>query len=384
MSSAWFEKAAPSFLDHLSSIRDHQVFVLYNADVDGFVASYFIHRAVPSDVRLKSRAVWNYEFDFAWLLPMFSSAPTSNLICVDIPIIQEPEVLHVLTQRHSILIYDHHVVPARSGINLEGVFYFNSRLYSGEESSQPASAFAAGIAAQAVRLRQNDFGILALGLIGDHSLGMYPDLVENLRKFSKEPIDPLNPWNSWLGRWSSKINAAFRAHPSVQPERMEETLIHAADNGSLSETLERFSEQFSLDDAVHLVDADVKRGLKIFESHSRVSLICRVLDLSTFSVGIVASLLATNGFATVICLGFRTGSRIQFELRRADSTHVDLTQLLTRQRKYFTPITSGGHPVAAGALINASDEESFCTSLRRAFLELEGEPHGPDSRRDSP
>jgi len=161
--------------------------VLYNADVDGFAASFFVYRYLLASNKIQtnqfqSRPVWNYEYDFQWIPQFVEQTKPDLVVCVDIPIIQEPNVLNAVQKKCRIVIYDHHVVPPNAEIPPDKTLFLNSRTLSGSNEDHPASAFSAAAANQIGSLSIRDLPILATGLRGDWALKKYPEFAEQLEK----------------------------------------------------------------------------------------------------------------------------------------------------------------------------------------------------------
>jgi len=113
-------------------------------------------------------------------------------------------------------------------------------------------------------------------------------------------------------------------------------------------------------------------NIKKIINSSKSKLICKVLNVSTFSVEIIATRLAIEFASFIFCIGFKYKDKIQFELRTNNNNNYNLIILLKLQRKFFKPITSGGHPKAAGALINVRGKSKFCESLSKSLVLYEG------------
>ena len=143
--AAWWPQAISSFKRALLAAESRRPLILYNADADGFAASYFIRKIIRAELKripVGTRAVWNFEYDFQWLPAFLQSQECDLVICVDLPIIQEPAVLSQVKDRLSIIIYDHHVPPDALGLTGEdGLLYLNSRYLGTVSDDHPASAF---------------------------------------------------------------------------------------------------------------------------------------------------------------------------------------------------------------------------------------------------
>jgi len=175
-----------------------------------------------------------------------------------------------------------------------------------------------------------------------------------------------------LKRLTSRLNALFRANPDHTPVDAQTDLYMLLRSFPAEDAFIQFCRQYNLDNAQWLITQEVQPALEFLRAvePSRGGLLCQVLDFTTFSVGIVASVLAAQDHAPVIALGFQVAGRVQFELRTSRDNTIDLTELLKAQRRFFTPISSGGHPKAAGALVYTADVAKFQTSLQKALLQI--------------
>ena len=175
-----------------------------------------------------------------------------------------------------------------------------------------------------------------------------------------------------INRITSRLNALFRARPGDTPVDAQRELYLLMRSCAAEIAFARFCLQYKLDEAQQMVTDEVQPALEFLRAvePSKEGLLCHVLDFRTFSVGIVASVLAVQDHAPVVALGFKAGDRVQFELRTSRNNNIDLTGLLKEQRRSFTPISSGGHPKAAGALVRIADVNKFRNSLQKAILQI--------------
>lgn len=372
----WWDAVADKFLSVLRQHKQDRICLLYNADADGFTASYFVLGIIdsltrPQPANIQTRAVWNYEYDFSWLVDFAAGNDPAVIICVDIPIIQEPDVLQKISKACEILIYDHHMPPERLD-PIPHVFYANSHLLEAKDVDYPASFFAAALAFGAGAAAAVDMPVLACGLCGDNCLYTNKQMTEFLWRefpvFLQAPAGSRPP----LSRLTSRINALFRANPDHTPADAQTDLYMLLRSSPADEAFAKFCARYNLDHAQQLITQEVQPALEFLRAvePSKGGLLCQVLDFTTFSVGIVASVLAAETCAPVIALGFQVADRVQFELRTNRDNTIDLTELLKAQRCFFTPISSGGHPKAAGALIYTADVAKFQTSLQKALLQI--------------
>src|ERR1039457_2833013 len=94
-SASWWQSALERYDSALSQPATKRPLILSNADMDGFAASYFVFKSLQASSggrAIQSRPVWNFEYDFRWLPKQLTSLRPDLLVCVDLPIIQEPAI----------------------------------------------------------------------------------------------------------------------------------------------------------------------------------------------------------------------------------------------------------------------------------------------------
>ena len=378
--SQWWAPLSLTFQERIEANDNAGVLILYNSDADGFSSAYFIYRKLmdscgkePTNIYFK--AVWNYDFSFDWLAKYVSDKTVSLIICLDLPIIQEPDILrNIVSTNKEILIYDHHVVP-KEYVPIEGVYYFNSRILDAEKKNHPTAIISALLADGTSDLVSEEYLIAALGLLGDQALHLYPEFYSLLQLKYGNLFDSENLWDTSFGKLTSLVNALFRANPSKEPKGIHPSLLRLVrDEMGFMDIIDVLDGQYNL----RLAEAKVRDEVDYYTkkiandraTYSNGELTCLVLPMKTFSVGVVATILAKDNFSSFVAIGFNAGNRIQFELRRTDAEERSIIDALKVQKKYFTPLTSGGHPMAAGALIKKGEEKEFCSSFSRALGEI--------------
>ncbi|MHC5060618.1 MAG: DHH family phosphoesterase [Planctomycetota bacterium] len=371
----WWEGVAEKFISVLRRHKHERICLLYNADADGFAASYFALGIIdslsrPQPANVQTRAVWNYEYDFSWLPAFVADNSPAVIISVDIPIIQEPEVLQKISDTCEILIYDHHIPPERID-PIPQVFYANSHLLEAKDTDYPASFFAAALAFSINGTTQVDIPVLACGLCCDNCLFTNKKMTKFLWQIFPALMDAPADARPPLKRLTARLNALFRANPDQTPADAQRDLYMLLRSLPAQDAFIQFCRQYNLDNAQWHITQEVQPALKLFQAKapSDDGLLCEVLDFKTCSTGIVASVLAAQNHCPVVALGFEIADKVHFDLRSNRDNSIDLTKLLKAQRAYFAPITSGGHPKAAGALIHSKDIQKFRTSLQKAVTQ---------------
>lgn len=373
--SDWWEKAADDFLN-LFNNDNKRILLLYHADADGFCASYFLFRLIEFEKNAKTlpivpRPVWNQEFDFAWLTRICNRLKPAAVVCVDLPLIHAERVLQKVAADRPVAIYDHHVID-HDLPEIENVHYVNSRHIDSKKRDLPASYFAASLALRADKLKNRDIPLLACGLSGDKSLGRNHPVATYLSEEYSEMFADAGQMDSFVRRFTSRINVLFKSDPLKNPEKAQRELVELLDEHTVEDAFSWFSIRYNLSEAETRVSKEVEflKGLLHKNKPRRNEPFCQVVACETFCAGILASVLAAERFAPVVAVGYHAGKKIQFELRTHEKSKIDLTALLRKQREEYQPISSGGHPAAAGALIAASDFQLFRESLNKAFKSL--------------
>jgi single-stranded DNA-specific DHH superfamily exonuclease len=372
LNEPWWEDAIGRFDDALSPLSGGgSVLLVYGADADGFCASYFAHRVLARltpPPRITSRAVWNFDYDFVWLAELVAETAPAVVLCFDVPIIRETAVIDEVVRLAPVAIYDHHVIPRETRLDFPRLTFLNSRDLGEPTSNHPASAFGAAFAAHARGgLTIGDLVVLAAGVVGDRAEGRHRELIAHLR----EHVAAFR--SDALGRIASftqSLDALFRARVRQTPEGAEEALAELLDTRDPADALDEFSRSYGLFDAQNDVQEEIDACLRELRNSNGRRLLSRVLPITTFSVGAIATRLARDHAADVIALGYPIEDRVAFELRTAGG--IDLTKLLRKQKRYLHHLSSGGHENAAGALVYADQADEFERTLARALDEEPG------------
>jgi single-stranded DNA-specific DHH superfamily exonuclease len=366
----WWPRAVASFDNMLRASDGHRgTLLLYGADADGFSASYFLHRVLWERFgaqHVEARAVWNFDYDFEWLPQLVSDTEPGLIICLDIPIIRETAVVERIADQAQLAIYDHHVVSAGTPTTLSRVLFVNSRDLGGKRCNYPTSAFGAGFAADVLDdLPSADLAILAVGLIGDKVDDQNRQLLGQL--YSCFPaLAPGVTDGVSLFRFTHRLNCLFRARVHETPAGAEDALAAMLASGDPARALTEFDARYRLSEAAREVQHEIGQSMEELIAKPHGDLLCAVLPIDTFSVGAIAGELAERRIADVVALGFPVDGRVAFELRTSRGGP-DLTSVLSIQEKWLVPLSAGGHPMAAGALISADAVDEFKRTLADAL-----------------
>jgi hypothetical protein len=376
----WWKSAFHNFNNMLLSTLSGHFSILYNADADGFIASYFIYKYLYSfankdHLQIHTKAVWNFDYDFKWLPRYLSNKNYGTIICLDIPIIQEQNLLMKLSAHYNFVVYDHHMIKYTHIRRSSGILYLNSHQIANNTINYPTCSFAALFASNFMPISLNEYIFLSLGLLSDRSLSNFPKLLEYLLINTIQIKDANKSWDSPLGKAASQLNSIFRAWPGKTPINAQKYLMKVLQSSSFLIAFNDFCFKYKTDAANKKVSKDVDTALGKIEhnfiqmSSPPSSVLINIIEVDSFSVGIVASILAERMIFPIVAIGFKYHDKIQFELRTYNNA-IDLTKVLNHQKRYFIPITSGGHCLAAGALIYKKDYNKFCCTINRSYEDI--------------
>ena len=373
--SCWWEETSDRFIEALRAFASKRIRVLYHADADGFCSSVFVHKVLRhlnpnlDRCQIQSRAVWNFEYDFQWVSDWIARERGEAVIGLDLPLAENQEMLDKICRDHKAAIYDHHVIAPRSVPNRPGSLYLNWQMFEPDGVNHPACAFAAGVMERLGGLSESDEILLGAGLLGDRALDNYPDLLRKVCSIAGE-FPERGPSPSF---WKGRINARFRACPGETPLQAEQSLIQYLDHYAPWKAFELFSDEYQLEESSEAVTEEVGRIVGMLERSpwKRVDscVYWRLVNLETFSGGIIASIFAERKVAPIVAIGTTWEGRVQVELRTAPNANINLGELLQSQKDRFSPLASGGHPEAAGALLKRGQEKHFIESLREIVRE---------------
>ena len=263
-STLWWQAAFDRYDSVLSQPVTKRPVILYNADMDGFAASYFAFKSLQArfgNLAIQSRPVWNFEYDFRWLPDYLLLLKTDLLVCVDLPVIQEPAMLQEAAKRCPVIIYDHHVVPSNLPPPPGSVTFLNPRVLGVPSDDHPATAFTGAAALTQNVIIPSELLLLAAGLKGDRALDKYPALMEAMKQFApsfaQSPLESRSP----LARFAARINDLFRARPSEQLPQLQYRLATLLATQPVDCAIASFAEEFELEKAATDTQREVNRYL---------------------------------------------------------------------------------------------------------------------------
>jgi single-stranded DNA-specific DHH superfamily exonuclease len=354
--------------------------IAHHADADGCIAAVFVdeflRKSYPS-IHCKVLPIANHEFTFRKLEDSVLADEPKIIVTLDLPIHQEPSVINsIVGAGCKLLIYDHHVQQNSVGVR-GSVLEINPLREA--MPSHPASYFGYSLFHTQFPVLSDRLWLLGVGLIADYALQNYPITVsllspkgDLLNGYRIE--DPTSAYKTTLGKIASRINAGYRYQmdsiSSICFRAVKQAFEIDDPKTFFSAELPIFKELKRLQDRLN---SEIDRECHLLKTLARRTInppsVFYISQSHHFIAGILASKLAGKDPKLVSVVCFRHRDIMQCELRRGRNVLVDLTDVLTRQSNYFRCISSGGHPAAAGALIQADRVEEFYTSFLRALDE---------------
>jgi nanoRNase/pAp phosphatase (c-di-AMP/oligoRNAs hydrolase) len=357
--------------EHLSSLPGGDVAILAGADPDGYVAANFVKFAVAAlfpekKVSLKTFATFEYLFEDA---PEFvEKSQASSVVCVDVPIIQEESVLKEISARASMMICDHHMVPANAP-SIPNVKYLNPRLGKTAPIRLPSSLFLYELLAETSRVSPGDCIPLASGLLGDGALHQFPDLIRTVEELlDQRPINE-DLLGSRVGFLTRGILAWFQYYPRRSPDFWLDD-FHQTNRVDWDDLVERFARSNDLKRIIETLEEAIRRevdgALKAASADDASPILVHRLSSLHFVSNIVANQIARHVSKKIVLVQFSFGDQMQTEIRLTRDLKANIVDIFNEQRTNFKPLSAGGHPTAAGAIVKREDNERFLMTFREA------------------
>lgn len=345
------------------------ILICYNSDADGLFAAVFLYKYFKNfnkNIQIDEKPIFNFQYDFEVIETYVAEKSYDLVFCVDLPIIQETNVVNFIAEKCKLIIYDHHMILnyEKNKLN-KNILYVNSRDI---DLDTTCTYFSAMLYSTHSKFNKNDLYLMTIGLIGDWAFDKNPWVKQKIVDyFSIDSIQTLN-------NYTKKLNGYFRANTNLVYSDIVARLALVKPNSDVVEQLNIIGDNYQLDSCIQIVDAEIKSFVDLivqeFEQ-DEVKVYCQILACRTFCVGVVASILAQRFSHTLFSLGFESNGKVQFELRTNRENNIQIVDVLREQRKYFSPLTSGGHPKAAGALVPLAEEINFKNSLNLALQNLQ-------------
>lgn len=371
-----------SFLgSFMRECSDGRVLVVHHADADGCIAAVYVRqvfRKTHPSAQIEVVPFANHEFTFRKLLRLSAASERKLVVSLDLPVHQEPDIVRRICSSGSrMIIYDHHVQG--NSVGIPGFVLELNPLNVGM-ASHPACYFGYTLFRLFFPSESHRLWLLGAGLIADHALQDYPEVVSRLARSGGDLLagykaaEPASAYGTALGRIASRINSGFRYDPGNAAGASLRAVEEAfeADNplAFFSDGLPTFRRLAELQ---RLIDLDVKREIQVLKrcdlECSDPPLLFYVSTSRHFIAGVLASIAASENPGVIVAVCSAQEDVFQCEIRRGAQVRIDLTDILKRQRNYFRCISSGGHPAAAGAMIARGEIEGFQLSLLRALRE---------------
>ena len=360
-----FVAEAHRYIENLISQKQKAV-IFYHSDTDGLMSSWLFCKILEElgVENIRSVPVWNHQFTFKFLDDFKVDSDREFIIFTDLPVLQEPGTLSRFSKNNPCYVYDHHRPPENSKYDITGVLYHNSLLFS--EQSWPASYFAYLLHSKIVNQTPLSILLAVLGLIGDNALDRFPEMRTEISKIFPGLLEGAIIWDSQAGKLCSSFNVIFKANPLGLPYDLRSFV--PSDLPNPLEALLNIINDLKVDELSESVQIEVEdlynKLLANSKSNGNNSALISLTDMKTFSVGIVAAKLIASKEFSFVCLGFRLGDLIQYELRTSDNSVVSVLDILDQLSLEYEPISCGGHKAAGGLLITADDYSQVEAAIR--------------------
>lgn len=356
--------------------------LIYHGDADGVIsAAYLLHRlesTVGKDL-LKLLWIGTEEYDFGSLRTWLESEKLDSCVVTDIAVENHPPTLKELSSRVSnhVFIYDHHVLNSNIEV-YENISLVNPTPKKLRRHELPFPAFIFGYALAKEYGLNFPTWLLILAIFNEGVESHFEDFLrtafrENFSIHSAGSLRDLFQQTE-LPLISSLIRASFsvkeKSHSSL--ELLQEIVSGNLNSGREFKT--RLHQQagkhakYISQSISHLVS---QWEPQISERHSAETLICIPVESGHSVAGPVASILRGKFPEKVILTYVSILENTVIELRTGNDSPLNLVDCLRGVAKEVELINFGGHPMAAGALIQSRDFDKFVKVLRKELVKGE-------------
>lgn len=344
-------KQARDFLkSQVSSIHETErnpVLIIYHGDGDGCTSAYFIKNFIKQKRVIEPVLYWvpTTDFDFKKTEDFLSNHEPGLVIFLDMPVLNNIEMLIKLRKSTPIFIYDHHRTEQVSLFQNDSKLLYINPIIHQSGKAYPTSLFSYEL----LEMKETtDKELLYMALFTESWL----DRIALFKEFDKDHKDNLK-----------KI--AKRIHSSFLIQDMNTThyamnLLNKINNKSIIDYMD--TKEYTILNNIYSLILNEKRWLmkKLVDEISKIekpSFIMKRIESKIRLCGIIASELRWRYPGLIIGIWQKWKDRYYCELRRGKYSRIDLALLVSQLKKRIELITGGGHPEAAA--FTAKREEFF-------------------------
>lgn len=339
----------------------------YGADADGMVSIGIIITLLQKQLGVESRRITkssidNYGYDMREPMGELRSSLPDAVIGVDIPIHQAIDALTELDSLVlSALFYDHHVMKEGTSflLSLKKILYLNSRII-GYSCNHPASYFAYCISEELGAPIPS--WLVSAGLHGDRALERYPEIVKK--------VEPSVSYR----KLCTLLNAVGRFHDEQVRSRGIQAVMRICGEQLSWKEFEDSYEYAELTEYSECISDDVRKEVSRILRRTSISenLIIDIAHSPYFIAGVIASIIASQRDGTIVAIAQTNENRTQIEFRLGKNASVDLINVLQVISDKVATLSFGGHPAAAGMLIEGIDAKDVVAAVSTVLSKIHG------------
>ncbi|MCD6381492.1 MAG: DHH family phosphoesterase [Candidatus Aenigmarchaeota archaeon] len=344
-----------SFLKKLTK-KDEPLIIFHN-DADGMCSAALMNRCLKYLIRKRADGISQPMPPEKNLMSKIKMCLPSKIIFVDLAIDQKKMFLKRLSNFCDILIIDHH--PVINNMNSNRIIHFNPRFK--KNVYQSASYLVYKICSRFIEFNhKRNLWIALVGAIGDYDLSASKDIIREAKNLYPEvitKIDDKSVRGSVFGQIAEMLTAGKAIGMRIEDlERIVEeakTYKDVLSNEKLVNVYRKIHEEIEniIIDAKSKFDPNKK--IFFYEIKTKYSLRATI-----------ATRLAEMWPDKVIVVWQKVRNKIRIASRN-QGDRFDMGKLLNKAVQPGMKATFGGHPAAAGGVIDLKDWEDFKENLER-------------------
>ncbi len=359
-----------AFVDMLAGGR---AAIVYHGDLDGAIGAAYIRRALAQrGLHVQTYWVSTEEYHFRYLRDWLRRLRPAACVFSDVSIENSPRALEeiVADVAGPILVYDHHYVTNDSPLPQNVVLANPTPKLKRGDRHIPTFVLAHMIAND-LNIQFPDW-LLVLAIFAE---GVDEFYTEELARLGTNAFGPQPAFDRRFYQRSGLQRASTLIRAEYSSEKKTENVLALIDDvidGRIASFLEfkkQLEERLSsvADDIGHetsmIIDA---WKLKIAAEYGPEGVVFIPIDSRYSIAGPVASVLRGTYRDKVIVTSQMRGDFAVIEVRTRNDTLLNLPEILKQVASRVPVINSGGHPSAAGALIEAAGLKDFSAALQQA------------------
>ncbi|HMO81178.1 MAG TPA: DHH family phosphoesterase [Pirellulaceae bacterium] len=355
--------------------------VVYHGDMDGLIGGTYVRRALLDRNRQGTHDIATFwvkteEYDFASLRNWINDQKLDKCVFTDISLENHPATLDFVARnvRDQSFIFDHHILNANVA-DYPNVMLVNPTPHKldDDQHAVPTFLFSYRLAIEK-RLVFPEW-LLVLCIFSEGVDSFFEKEVQDLLRINFQVSEEQPVRAAYKSTVLPKISSLVRA--SFSGSVKSDVPLKLMDSVATGEIKTPEQLETKLSPLFQLAAKNIAKGISNLVEKWKYELkrnpqggpiVLIPIDGPNSVAGPVASILRGYFPDKVIVTYVKVIGKVVVELRTNNSTHLNLAAILGRVSNNVNLINYGGHPMAAGALIDESVSDGFFANLTTEIL----------------